>query len=73
MNDINKIPRILRWKQVSEIIPWYRSYAYDLMSRGLFPRPFKLIAGGQAVGWLPADIESYMRTLAENMGRNRDE
>jgi predicted DNA-binding transcriptional regulator AlpA len=73
MNDINKIPRILRWKQVSEIIPWSRSYAYDLMSRGLFPRPVKLIAGGQAVGWLSADIESYMRTLAENMGSNRDE
>jgi len=67
MNDINKIPRILRWKQVSEIIPWSRSYAYDLMSRGLFPRPVKLIAGGQAVGWLDTDIDGYMRSLTENM------
>jgi len=73
MKDIDDIPRILRWKQVAQIIPWSRSYAYDLMSRGLFPRPVKLIAGGQAVGWLPADIKSYMRTLAENMGSNRDE
>jgi len=37
------------------------------MSRGLFPRPVKLIAGGQAVGWLDTDIDGYMRSLTENM------
>jgi prophage regulatory protein len=67
MNNLNITPRILRWKQVASIIPWSRSYAYDLMSRGLFPRPVKLIAGGQAVGWLDTDIDGYMRSLTENM------
>jgi predicted DNA-binding transcriptional regulator AlpA len=38
------------------------------MNQGLFPKPRKLIAGGQAVGWLDSDIDAYMRTLAENMG-----
>jgi predicted DNA-binding transcriptional regulator AlpA len=67
MKETNQIPRILRWKQVAEIIPWSRSYTYDLMNRGLFPRPVKLIPGGQAVGWLSSDIEIYMCSLAENM------
>jgi predicted DNA-binding transcriptional regulator AlpA len=68
MNNLNSTPRILRWKQVVSIIPWSRSYTYDLMNQGLFPKPRKLIAGGQAVGWLDSDIDAYMRTLAENMG-----
>ena len=68
MNTLNSTPRILRWKQVVSIIPGSRSYAYDLMNQGLFPKPRKLIAGGQAVGWLDSDIDAYMRTLAENMG-----
>ena len=67
MNNLNSTPRILRWKQVASIIPWSRSYAYDLMNQGLFPKPRKLIAGGQAVGWLDSDIDAYMRSLAENM------
>lgn len=73
MKDINDIPRILRWKQVAKIIPWSRSYAYDLMNQGLFPKPQKLMAGGQAVGWLQSDIDTYMRSLAKNMEQSDNE
>ena len=73
MNDLNSAGRILRWKQVASIIPWSRSYAYDLMNQGLFPKPRKLIAGGQAVGWLESDIDTYMRSLAKNMEQSDNE
>jgi len=73
MNEINNIPRILRWKQVADIIPWSRSYSYDLMNRGLFPRPVKLMTGGQAVGWLTSDIDAYMRSLAKKMEQTVNE
>jgi predicted DNA-binding transcriptional regulator AlpA len=73
MNNLNSTSRILRWKQVAEIILWSRSYAYDLMNQGLFPKPRKLVAGGQAVGWLVSDIEGYMRSLVENMERTSNE
>lgn len=73
MNELNNIPRILRWKQVADIIPWSKSYAYDLIKRGLFPRPVKLMPGGQAVGWLASDIEEYMRSLIGNMERAGNE
>jgi predicted DNA-binding transcriptional regulator AlpA len=65
MNNINDIPRILRWKQVSQIIPFSRSYVYDLMSQGKFPKGYKLVHGGQAVGWWASDIYNYMISLQE--------
>ena len=73
MNNLNSTPRILRWKQVVSIIPWSRSYAYDLMNQGLFPKPRKLIAGGQAVGWLATEIDAYICSLAVNMEQSNNE
>lgn len=73
MDNLNTTPRILRWKQVASIIPWSRSYAYDLMNQGLFPKPRKLIVGGQAVGWLASDIDAYMRSLVKNMEQTINE
>ena len=73
MINLNGTPQILRWKQVADIVPWSRSYTYDLISQGLFPKPRKLMAGGQAVGWLSSDIDAYMRSLAENMERAGNE
>ena len=65
MKDIDDIPRILRWKQVSQIIPWSRSYTYALINQGLFPKPQKLMAGGQAAGWWVSDIYTYMISLQD--------
>jgi prophage regulatory protein len=73
MINLNGTPQILRWKQVADIVPWSRSYTYALMNQGLFPKPRKLMAGGQAVGWLSSDIDAYMRSLAENMERAGNE
>ena len=65
MKDINEIPRLLRWKEVSKIIPFSRSYVYDLMNQGKFPKGYKLVHGGQAVGWWASDIYNYMISLQE--------
>jgi predicted DNA-binding transcriptional regulator AlpA len=73
MNNINDIPRILRWKQVSQIIPFSRSYVYDLMSQGKFPKGYKLVHGGQAVGWWVSDINDYMTNLKEDAQRTGNE
>ena len=73
MINLNDTPQILRWKQVADIVPWSRSYTYALMNQGLFPKPRKLMTGGQAVGWLSSDIDAYMRSLAENMERAGNE
>ena len=66
MKDINDIPRLLRWKEVSQIIPFSRSYVYDLMNQGKFPMGQKMVRGGQAVGWWASDINDYMLALMES-------
>jgi predicted DNA-binding transcriptional regulator AlpA len=65
MQNTNEIPRLLRWKEVSQIIPFSRSYVYDLMNQGKFPKGYKLVHGGQAVGWWASDINDYMLSLME--------
>ncbi len=67
-NEVNNIPRILRWKQVEQINPWTKDYNYELIKQGLYPKPRKMMAGGQAVGWLTSEIDAYMRSLAEEIG-----
>ena len=64
MQDNNEMPRLLWWKEVSKIIPFSRSYVYDLMKQGRFPKGQKLIKGGNAVGWWASDINEYMKSLA---------
>jgi predicted DNA-binding transcriptional regulator AlpA len=66
MKNINEIPRLLRWKEVSQIIPFSRSYVYDLISQGKFPKGQKMVRGGQAVGWWASDINDYMLALMES-------
>ena len=60
MKNTNEIPRLLRWKEVSKIIPFSRSYVYELMSKGKFPKGYKLIPGGRAVGWWEHEIHALV-------------
>lgn len=73
MKDINAIPRLLRWKEVAKIIPFSRSYVYDLIRQGKFPKGQKMVSGGQAVGWWASDIQDYMNSLMSNSGGFEDE
>ena len=62
MQDINEIPRLLRWKQVQELIPFSRSYIYNLISQDRFPSPVKLIEGGRGAGWWEHEIRAYVES-----------
>ena len=62
MKDINEIPRLLRWKQVQELIPFSRSYIYNLISQDRFPSPVKLIEGGRGAGWWEHEIRAYIES-----------
>jgi prophage regulatory protein len=37
-----------------------QSSLYDLINRGIFPKPFPLVPGGRAVGWLEEDIDQWI-------------
>ena len=62
--------RVLRQPETLRRVALKRSTLYDLIKRGLFPKPFQLVPGGRAVGWLESDVERYIkdRKAASDMG-----
>ena len=50
--------RFLRLKEVETIIGLKRSWIYDAMDRGDFPRQVKI--GRRAVGWRQLDVQKWM-------------
>ena len=58
--------KILRRKDVEEIVGLSRSTIYKLMSTGAFPRSFRL--GPRAVGWRLSDIEAWIEFRASDVG-----
>jgi len=54
------VERFLRREAVEEATGLRRSTIYELMSKGLFPRPIK-ITEGRAVGWLESEIAAYQQ------------
>jgi prophage regulatory protein len=55
---------ILRRKQVQDRVGLSRSTIYLRVAEGTFPKPFSL--GGRAVGWLEAEIESWVGLQIRN-------
>lgn len=57
---MQKIPneKILRLRLVLSRTGLSRSMAYDLMGKGLFPKPINL--GARAVGWLESEIDGWI-------------
>ena len=56
----NPSKRILRFKDVQKLIPFSRSYIYNLISQGRFPAQVKLIEGGRGAGWWEHEIQDYI-------------
>jgi prophage regulatory protein len=45
-----------------------RSTIYELMTKGLFPRPIRL--GARSVGWLENEIQSWLKARVVERDRN---
>jgi prophage regulatory protein len=52
--------RVIRHKQVCAKLQISSAKLFDMVARGQFPKPFTLIPGGRAVGWLETDVDSYI-------------
>lgn len=52
--------RVIRMSDATRKTGLCTSTIYDLVSRGVFPRPFQLVPGGRAVGWLEADVDRWI-------------
>ncbi len=52
--------RILRMPDICRKLQLGQSSIYELTKRGLFPKPFTLVPGGRAVGWIEADVDQWI-------------
>lgn len=52
--------RIIRHNQVCMKLQISSAKLFDMVAKGLFPKPFTLIPGGRAVGWLEHDVDAWI-------------
>jgi prophage regulatory protein len=45
------------------------STVYELVAKGRFPAPFKIVEGGRASGWLESEVDDF---LAKRSTQNTD-
>ena len=51
---------IIRHKEVCQKLQVSSAKLFDMVARSQFPKPFALIAGGRAVGWLESDVDQWI-------------
>ena len=52
--------RIVRNAQVRAKLDVSEAKLFDMVAKGLFPKPFPIVPGGRAVGWLETDVDSWI-------------
>ena len=64
MDQVTSAPRddvlIVRHKQVRQKLQVSSAKLFDMVARGQFPRPFSIVPGGRAVGWLESDVDAWI-------------
>jgi prophage regulatory protein len=51
---------IVRHKDVKQKLKISSAKLFDMVARGLFPKPFQIVPGGRAVGWLESDVDQWI-------------
>ena len=52
--------RIARPDEVRNRLGVSRAKFADMVAKGHFPKPFTIIPGGRAVGWLGKDVDAWI-------------
>ena len=52
--------QIIRHNQVCVKLQISSAKLFDMIARGQFLKPFLLIPGGRAVGWLESDVDGWI-------------
>ena len=52
--------QVIRHAQVCSKLQISSAKLFDMVATGLFPKPFQLVPGGRAVGWLEHQIDQWI-------------
>ena len=56
--------KVLRMKDLTDKVGYKPSTIYDLISKGQFPAPMKLVPNGRAIGWFESTIDEWLWEIA---------
>ena len=59
-SDAPSFVQVLRQKAVCQKLQVSSAKLFDMVARCQFPKPFALIPGGRAVGWLESDVDQWV-------------
>jgi prophage regulatory protein len=51
---------IVRHKEVCQRLQISSAKLFDMVAKGLFPKPFQIIPNGRATGWLESDVQRWI-------------
>ena len=52
--------RIVRPDEARGRLGVSRAKFADMVAKGMFPKPFVIVPGGRAVGWLESDVDAWI-------------
>ena len=52
--------RIIRHRHVCQKMQISSAKLFDMVANGIFPKPFVLVPGGRAVGWIESDVDQWL-------------
>ena len=52
--------QIVRHAQVCQKLQISSAKLFDLVAQGIFPKPFPIVPGGRAVGWIERDVKAWV-------------
>ena len=64
MEDISAKNRVIRMRDLADKVSLRPSTIYELVAKGHFPRPFKIVQNGRAAGWLESEIDAWLEGRA---------
>jgi prophage regulatory protein len=56
----NKIKKLIRIRSVVNLTGLSKSYVYQLVSSGHFPKSIKLVTGGTSVAWNESEVLEWI-------------
>jgi prophage regulatory protein len=63
--------QIVRHAHVCQKLKLSSAKLFDLVAQGIFPKPFQIVPGGRAVGWLERDVDAWvLKRRAESYGES---
>lgn len=67
----DSMSRIARRDEVCRRVGVSRAKFADMVAKGQFPKPFTIIPGGRAVGWLDSDVSAWIAQRSKAIGEFR--